>query len=88
MSRFTSKIVFDDSQRRSPNARYRSKVPVSNEILVLRLNLLKQCRLSHACWDASLEVLRPLRKEQGDNLEQLKKNTCAISTLFFSFSAC
>ena len=31
MPSFTSKIVFDDSQRRSPNARYRSKVPASNE---------------------------------------------------------
>ena len=78
--------LIDDSQRRSPNARYRPKVPVSNEILVLRLNLLKQCRLSHACRDASLEVQRPLQKEKGDNLKQLKKST--ISTLFFSFSAC
>ena len=33
--------------------------------------------------DASLEVQRPLRNEQGDNLEQSKKNT--ISTSFFLF---
>ena len=33
--------------------------------------------------DASLEVQRPLRNEQGDNLEQPKKNT--ISTSFFLF---
>ena len=84
MSRFTSKIVFDHSQRRSPNARYRSKVPASNKILVLRLNLLIRCRLSHACKDASLEVQHSLR----DNVEQSKKNTCTISTLFSLFSAC
>ena len=41
-------------------------------------------RLSHACRNTSLEVQRPLRKEQGDNLEQ-SKNT--IFTLL-SFSAC
>ena len=35
--------------------------------------------------NASLEVQRPLRNEQGDNLEQSKKNT--ISTSFFHFSA-
>ena len=34
--RFTSKIVFDDLQRRSPNAGYQSKIPVSNEILYPR----------------------------------------------------
>ena len=81
MSRFTSKIVFDHSQRRSPNARYRSKVPASNKILVLRLNLLTRCRLSHACKDASLEVQHSLRH----NVEQSKKNTCTISTLFSLF---
>ena len=36
-------------------------------------NLLKQCCLSHACRDASLEVQRPSRKEQGDNRKQSKK---------------
>ena len=61
------------------------KVPVSNEILVLRNNLLKQCSLSHACRGASLEVKFIAKKKQGDNLGQSKKNTILP---FFLFSAC
>ena len=66
---------------------YRSKVPVSNEILVLRHNLLKQCRLSHACRDASLEVQpRSIEKRTRRQCRTVEEEYDFYS--FFSFSTC
>ena len=52
-------------------------------ILVPLCNLSEQCctRLCSACRDASLEVQRALRNEQGDNFERSKKEASIL--LFF-----
>ena len=71
----------------SPNARYRSKVPVSGsyEILIVCHKLLKQCRLSHACMGAPLEVHRLMRKK---NKETISNSRRRIRFLLCFVSSC